>query len=400
MFLNLLRISFTSLRTNKMRTFLTMLGIIIGISSIIAFITIGEGVTYAVIDQLSGLGGNRVNVSIQNTTVKSGFTDEELAMFEELKGVKGISPTMRENRTITLSPQLTNSVYHETTYANRRVMGVNNFYFSADAKNSLKYGRVITIDDIKFSTNVCVLGYQCWETFYGNYNPVGETIKIANVDFTIVGVMNKLVGIDVSGNNSILVPYTMAVNSLGMGHVRSFDVVVDDDTDMQDAVDRIDTLCSALMSSDQGRAYSLTNRQEVMDMVVTITDLVLGMLAGIAAIALLVGGIGIMNMMLVTVSERTAEIGLRKALGAKPYVILLQFLLEAVMLSLVGGILGVLFGLGLSGLASFLIGYAFSFKLSTILAATGFSFFVGVIFGILPARKAAKMNPIEALRSN
>lgn len=134
-------------------------------------------------------------------------------------------------------------------------------------------------------------------------------------------------------------------------------------------------------------------------MVVTITDLVLGMLAGIAVIALMVGGIGIMNMMLVTVSERTAEIGLRKALGARPGVILLQFLIEAVIISLFGGIIGVLLGLGASYIASLLIGYSFSFNPMTVMLALLFSLVVGVIFGLLPARRAAKMNPIEALRS-
>ena len=134
-------------------------------------------------------------------------------------------------------------------------------------------------------------------------------------------------------------------------------------------------------------------------MVVTITDLVLGMLAGIAVIALMVGGIGIMNMMLVTVSERTAEIGLRKALGARPSVIMLQFLIEAVIISLFGGIIGVLLGLGASYIASLLIGYSFSFNPMTVMLALLFSLAVGVIFGLLPARRAAKMNPIEALRS-
>lgn len=399
MFINLVRISLNSLRANKMRTFLTMLGIIIGISSIIAFITIGESVTYAVIDKLSGLGGNRITVSITNTTIKPGFTSEDLVQFERIEGVDGVAPTIRQNLPITLSPLLTDSVYDEITIKARRIMGINSYYFSANTKNPIKFGRAITADDVNFSTNVCVLGHGTWSTFYGNYNPVGEIIKIGNVDFTIVGVMNSLVGIDTTGNNSILVPYTVAVDTLNMGLVKTIDVVASDGANMRDVLDRIDTLCAKLLNSAEGKDYSLYNQQEVMDMVVSITDLVLGMLAGIAAIALLVGGIGIMNMMLVTVSERTAEIGLRKALGAKPRTILLQFLIEAVTLSLFGGIIGVLFGLTLSAIASAVIGYQFSFQMSTIYAATGFSFVVGVVFGILPARRAAKMSPIDALRS-
>lgn len=399
MFLNLLRMSFKNLISNKLRTFLTMLGIIIGISSIIAFVTIGEGVTYAVIDQLSGLGGNRISVSINRTTIKEGFTQRDLEQFTKIEGVDGVSPNISQSKVITLAPHLTNSIYNDITNIGKRVMGINDYYFSVNAKNAMKYGRAITSDDVLFATNVCVLGYDCWNSMYGNYNPVGETIKIANVDFTIVGIMNPLVGLDVTGNRSVLVPYNVAVDTLQMGLVRNIDVVVSSGSSMDSVIDQVDTLCAVLLNCNDGKDYSLVNQQEIMEMVVTITDLVLGMLAGIAAIALLVGGIGIMNMMLVTVSERTAEIGLRKALGAKPMTILLQFLLEACMLSLAGGILGVAFGLGLSGLASWLIGYHFTFKTSTIFLATGFSFLVGVLFGILPARRAAMMNPIEALRS-
>ena len=165
-------------------------------------------------------------------------------------------------------------------------------------------------------------------------------------------------------------------------------------------ISRVENLCATLLNTQGNNGYSVVNQEEILDMVVTITDLVLGMLAGIAVIALVVGGIGIMNMMLVTVSERTAEIGLRKALGARPGVILLQFLIEAVIISLFGGIIGVLLGLGASYIASLLIGYTFTFNPITAMLALLFSLVVGVIFGLLPARRAAKMNPIEALRAS
>ena len=169
---------------------------------------------------------------------------------------------------------------------------------------------------------------------------------------------------------------------------------------MNITVSQMSDLCADIVGSTQG--YSVTNQQEVMDIVVTITDLILGMLAGIAAIALLVGGIGIMNMMLVSVSEvseRTTEIGLRKALGAKPSVIMTQFLVEAVIISILGGILGVALGVSIAYVASLLIGYKFTFQMTTVLLAVGFSAAVGLIFGILPARKASKLNPIDALRA-
>ncbi|MFA5561487.1 MAG: ABC transporter permease [Eubacteriales bacterium] len=398
MILNILKISVKNLLSNKMRTFLTMLGIIIGISSIIAFITIGQGVTYAVIDQLSGLGGNRVSVSITNTRMKSGFTVAELSAFEAIDGVEGLSPSISSRKNVLLDPALTNSLYDETHFTGIRIMGINDNYYGATVKqDSLLYGRGITASDVDFSTNVCVLGYQVWKSLYGNYNPVGERLKIQNVEFVIVGVMGTLVGVDTSANTAVMVPYTVAMQTLGMGLVRTFDAIIRNTDDMQAAMLAIDELCTELMNDNRG--YTVFNQQEVMDVVVSITDLALGMLAGIAAIALLVGGIGIMNMMLVTVTERTAEIGLRKALGAKPRVILLQFLMEAVIISVAGGVLGILLGLGLSYVASVLIGYAFGYRITTLLGATVFSLVLGIIFGILPARKAARLHPIDALRA-
>ncbi|MBR2311893.1 MAG: ABC transporter permease [Clostridia bacterium] len=399
-FLSTIRMSFSNLRANAMRTFLTMLGVIIGITSILALLTIGQGVTDSVIDQLSGLGGNRATVTIHNTTVKPGFTDEELEHFARLEGVEGVAPQLSSYHILTLMPELTNSKYDGVYTISRRVMGVNDFYFSTYTKNAgMMYGRSISTDDVTYRTNVCVLGYDLWQRLYGNYSPVGEIIKINNTDCTIIGVMNELVGIDVTGNSSIIVPYTTAVQTFSMGLPDSFDVVISTSSDSDEVIARVENLCATLLNSAGDNGYSVVNQEEILDMVVTITDLVLGMLAGIAVIALMVGGIGIMNMMLVTVSERTAEIGLRKALGARPGVILLQFLIEAVIISLFGGIIGVLLGLGASYIASLLIGYSFSFNPMTVMLALLFSLVVGVIFGLLPARRAAKMNPIEALRS-
>lgn len=397
MFKDIIKMSFKNLAMNKMRTFLTTLGIVIGITSIIALITIGQGVTSSVIDQLSGLGGNRVTVEITNTNVRKGFTDAEMESFLEITGVDGVSPTVRKNMVYTLVPGETNSNYNVVYNSTTRVMGVNNYYFQLVANDVIKAGRAITDDDIDNATHVVVLGHTLWKRLYGNYNPVGETIKIYNMDFVIVGIMSELVGLDTAGNHSLIVPYTTAMRDLQMGLVKTFDAVVSASGDMDIVVSQIDDRCAEIMGSTSG--YSVVNQQEVMDIVVTITDLVLGMLAGIAAIALLVGGIGIMNMMLVSVSERTVEIGLRKALGAKPSVIMVQFLVEAVIISMFGGVLGVAFGAAIAYVASILIGYAFAFQATTVLLAVGFSVTVGLIFGILPARKAAKLNPIDALRA-
>ena len=399
-FLSTVRMSFANLKANAMRTFLTMLGVVIGITSILALLTIGQGVTDSVIEQLAGLGGNRATVEIENTTLKKGFTEDELERFAALEGVDGVAPRLSTYQAVTLLPELTSSKFDDPHTVGKRVIGVNDFYFSTYTKNvGMQGGRSLSNDDVKYRTNVCVLGNELWKDLYGNYLPIGETIMVNNTACTIVGVMNQLVGIDVSGNNAVIVPYTTAMYTFSMGLPDSFDVEINMDYDVEEVISRVHALCATLLNGTKGDAFLIVNQQEVLDMVLTITDLVLGMLAGIAVISLVVGGIGIMNMMLVTVSERTAEIGLRKALGARPSVILLQFLIEATIISLFGGVIGILLGLGASYVASVLIGYAFAFNPATALLALLFSLSVGVVFGLLPARRAAKMNPIEALRS-
>lgn len=394
---DIIAMSFKNLGMNKMRTFLTTLGIIIGIASIIALITIGQGVTNSILDQLSGLGGNRVTVSLTATNVTPGFTEEDMERFEALDAVAGVSPSLKATKTLTFIPGETHTVYDYEYTTARRVIGIDNYYFDLSASEMLMSGREIYDYDVDNASHVCILGYDLWAEYYSNYNPIGETIKIQNMDFKIIGILNKLVGLETTGNNSVLVPYTVAMRDLQMGLVETFDIVVSDASLINATISQMNDLCADIVGSTTG--FVVANQQEVMDIVLTVTDLVMGMLAGIAAISLLVGGIGIMNMMLVSVSERTAEIGLRKALGAKPSVILFQFLVEAVFISILGGALGVALGAVISYLASLLIGYEFTFRLTTVLLAVGFSAAVGLIFGILPARKASKLSPIDALRT-
>ncbi len=399
-FFSMVKMSFTNLKNNAMRTFLTMLGVIIGIASVIALLTIGQGVTNSVIDKISGLGGNNLTVSINNRNVKKGFSESELQRFADIDGVSGVSPSLTASKMIVLMPELTTAKYDGIYTTSSRIMGVSEYYFlSSNNQKGVAYGRGISSYDIAYSTNVCVLGYERWQKLYGNYLPIGETIKIENVEFTVIGIMNKTIGLDTSSNNAILVPYSSAINSLKTGLPTSIDVYFESAEVSDSVIVAVDALCAELLNSSDGKDYSLVNQKEVTDVVLTVTDLVLGMLAGIAVISLIVGGIGIMNMMLVTVTERTAEIGLRKALGARPSVILSQFLTESVILSSIGGILGIGLGMLISYLASLLIGYTFTYSVSTILLAAVFSVFVGIVFGILPARRAAALNPIDALRA-
>ena len=228
MFKDIIGMSFKNLAMNKMRTFLTTLGIIIGIASIIALITIGQGVTGSILDQLSGLGGNRVTVSLTDTRVTPGFTEEDMGRFEELNNVAGVSPSLNASKTLTFIPGETHSVYdyEHTTY--RRVIGIDNYYFDLSASEMLLAGRELYDYDVEYGTHACILGYDLWHDLYANYKPIGETIKIENMEFTIVGILNKLVGLETTGNNSVLVPYTVAMRDLKMGLVKTFDVVVSD----------------------------------------------------------------------------------------------------------------------------------------------------------------------------
>ena len=275
---DIIRMSFQNLKMNKMRTFLTTLGIIIGIASIIALITIGQGVTSSVIEQLSGLGGNRVTVSITDKQATPGFTESNLKEFLALDNVEGISPSLRSYKPVTLVPGETNSLYNYVYTSSASVMGVNNYYFSLFAGGNLKAGRAINDDDVAFSTHVCVLGETVWKTLYGNYDPIGETIRIQNMDFVIVGILNNLVGLETRGNYSVIVPYTVAMTDLQMGLITTFDAIVSGTESMNITVSQMSDLCADIVGSTQG--YSVTNQQEVMDIVVTITDLILGMLAG------------------------------------------------------------------------------------------------------------------------
>ena len=253
---DIIRMSFQNLKMNKIRTFLTTLGIIIGIASIIALITIGQGVTSSVIEQLSGLGGNRVTVSITDTKAIPGFTDSNLREFTALENVEGISPSLRSYKPVTLVPGETNSLYNYVYTSSASVMGVNNYYFSL-----FKAGRAINDDDVAFSTHVCVLGETVWKNLYGNYDPIGETIRIQNMDFVIVGILNNLVGLETRGNYSVIVPYTVAMTDLQMGLITTFDAIVSDTESMNITVSQMSDLCADIVGSTQG--YSVTNQQEV-----------------------------------------------------------------------------------------------------------------------------------------
>jgi len=278
------------------------------------------------------------------------------------------------------------------------VQGKNEVYFNKDT-SLLKTGRSINIIDIRSDNQVAIIGDNIVKTLYYGMNPVGKNLMINGTTYTIIGTLAQSSGFSMnSSNDAVIIPYTTALRSLGVKNVTTLDVYLKDTSIADDSVTDIKSVLNPAFNYDED-AYSVFNMGDMIKSFETMMGMMSLLLAGIAAISLVVGGIGIMNMMLVSITERTKEIGLRKALGATPGRIQLQFIIESIFLSLIGGIIGLILGSILAFIAAILIGIGFSLSMMTIALAVGFSSAVGIVFGYMPARKASRLNPIDALRS-
>ncbi len=389
------RMSLKNIRSNKQRSFLTMLGIIIGVAAVIALVTTVSGVTSYMMDQFTGMGAGSLTVSAYGTVMKSGLTENDLSDIAAIDNVQGISPSIDVTAKVVRGANVSQDV---------RVTGKGERYFVK--YNNLIAGRALLASDMAGNIKVCMIDQKCAKVFFPGENPVGGTIRIKGITFTVVGLCKSDTGImsEINGTGSagddgdIYIPYKNALRMNGKNSVNSLEVYVKD----TQGTDEVETELKKLLDStfnNADNAYNVINMETILSTMNTMENVMTGMLAGIASISLLVGGIGIMNMMLVSVSERTNEIGLRKALGANPGIIQLQFLMESIFLSAVGGIIGIIIGELLSLLASSLIGTAYIPDAFAVLLGFGFSVGVGVIFGWAPARKASRLNPIDALRS-
>lgn len=384
--------SLKNIAGNKKRSFLTMLGIIIGVAAVIALITTVSGVSDYIMDQFSNMGAGSLTISVYGTPLKSGLTENDMNDIYEIDNVNGISPSVSVN---------TNVVRNEYVSADTSISGVNEQYFIRN--DCITYGRALKKTDMDGSVYDCVIDTTCAETFFMGENPIGKMIKIGGIQYTVVGICNnssnllaQLYGMGKDG--SMYIPYKNALSLNGKNRITSLDVYVDDTTKTKDVVRKIEALLDNTFNNADN-AYTVINMESLTNMMDKTSSIMTGLLAGIASIALLVGGIGIMNMMLVSVTERTKEIGLRKALGAEPKVIQLQFLLESIILSVIGGLIGIVLGEIISYIANEIIGTVFILNISAILIGFFFSLAVGVIFGWAPARNASRLNPIDALRS-
>jgi putative ABC transport system permease protein len=389
MFKESIKMSWQNIIHNKMRSFLTVLGILIGVASIIALISIVQGVTDNITSQVMDMGANKVTVQALGTPLKRGLTINDLESISSIENIKGVSPSINGK---------TNIVYDRNVLENVSVQGKNEVHF-ANTQDLLKSGRVINSIDVKNKNRVCLIGSNIVSELFPTENPIDKKIAVNGLNYIVIGTLQSSSGFSVSGNDdTVVVPYTTAMSLLGTGYINSLDVYMRDESLSDTTTTEIESALNTAFNYNED-GYSVSNMQNILDTVADMTGTMTLMLAGIACISLVVGGIGIMNMMLVTVTERTSEIGLRKALGAEPKTIQWQFVLEALFLSLFGGLLGLLAGVAVAFFASLLIGTEFIIAGYSVVLAFGFSAIIGLGFGFAPARKASRLNPIEALRS-
>lgn len=379
--------------SNKMRSFLTTLGIIIGVMSVIALVTIVQGVTDELMDSFSDMGAGVLSVTANGTSLKRGLSENDMEGIAELENVKGVSPTISFNTSAVRNGQVCEDV---------SVKGKNEVYFTNN--DVIAYGRPLYSSDMNGDVYVCVVDTSFAEAVFPGENPVGQMVNLGGRQYKIVGLETDNAGgltsdmLQGSNGGSVIVPYKNAMKASGLALVQSVEVYIDDFEATEAVQASLEKYLDKVFNNNDG-SYWIMNLSSLLDTMDTMTSLLTALLTGIASISLLVGGIGIMNMMLVSVTERTKEIGLRKALGAEPSRIQAQFLIEAIILSLAGGFIGMLLGVGISVVAASLMDMTFRLSLSAIYLGVGFSAAVGIIFGWTPARKASRLNPIDALRS-
>jgi len=395
---NAFLLALRELRRNKMRSFLTMLGIIIGVAAVITLVTLGGGATQQVTQQIAGLGSNMLMINPgkqMGPGQSSGAAPFKLADAEALErdipSLVAVAPTAGGSMT---------AIYANENWSTK-VTGTVKPYFTINNRK-IKSGRIFTSGEVRSGTAVCVIGETVRTKLFGSLDPIGCRIRLNKLSCEVIGLLEpkgqSSMGTD--QDDLVVIPLrTYQRRVAGNTDVSMIQVSVRDGVSTEKVEKEITQLLRVRrhLSSNQDDNFDVMDMKEIATMLTGTTTLLTSLLGAVAAVSLLVGGIGIMNIMLVSVTERTREIGTRLAIGALEWEVLLQFLVEAVVLSSLGGIIGILLAIGSSVLLAKVLAVPFIFNSTIVLVSFLFSAAVGVIFGYFPARKAARLDPIEAL---
>jgi putative ABC transport system permease protein len=401
MFFETVKLSIRTIARNALRSFLTVLGVVIGVGAVIVMVTLGEGTTAAVTNEVAKLGTNILIVrpgqagfgpQIFNASLAQFTYDDVEAIETQVQGVAIAAPT--DSRGMT-------AIYGNLNHA-MQVSGADNRYLAA-RDWTIALGRQFADSEVNGGTAVCILGETVRQALFADTDPTGETIRLRDVPCKIIGVLGKkgAAAFGQDPDDVIIVPLRMLQRRIsGNPNVSTVFVAVADGYATADVQTEITDLLRERRDIDIGERdnFNVTDMAQVTSTLTTVIGALTGLLSAIAGVSLLVGGIGIMNIMLVSVTERTREIGIRRAIGAEGRQVLMQFLVEAGVLSLFGGIIGVGLGLSLAALASRFLNVPFVLNPLIVVVAFAFSALIGVAFGYFPARRAARLDPIDALR--
>ncbi len=400
---NLAKIATNALKRNKFRSILTMLGIIIGVGSVIGMLSIGQGSKQSIQTQISSMGSNMLFVrpgSEESGGVRMGNSNAETLTLSDMEKIKS-----EATKISAISPQVSSNgqVVNGNKNWPTSINGVNADYLTI-RKYEIEDGRIFSESEIKSLAKVCLVGQTVVENIFDkNIDPVGQTIRFNGIPLKIIGVL-KAKGENSMGmdqDDLLLAPYTSVQRRiLAITHIQAIYVSAISEEESDAAMKEMETILRREHKIKEGEEddFEVRSQAELIEMFSSVSDMLTMLLGAIAGISLLVGGIGIMNIMFVSVTERTREIGLRMSVGGRGNDILMQFLIEAVLLSIIGGIIGILFGILISYIATSLLNFPFIIMTNAILISFLVCSAIGIFFGWYPAKKAANLNPIDALR--